>query len=141
MMKRRIDEGAQLAADLPVMARRNGTVGDVARSRIALIHPCRAAKRIARKLIEQDQQRQRAVRRRRPAIQLATASRLIDAQEFLAKQPVEIRILAEPHRLAGLLPERDDIGRRDRLRLGVAAARVAGMTFELDKTLEARGAD
>jgi len=123
------------------MSNRDGGVGDGAGVRIACIHERRAAKRIAGKLVEQQDQRQRAGRRRQPAIQLAARRSFMGVPEPLVKAAVEIRILGEPERWAGLSPECDDsaghcVGRR-RLRPYVATEISAGMKFLFDETLTA----
>lgn len=67
----KVQKDPKLGRHLPVVADFNGRRGDPARGRIAGIHARRATEGISRKLIQQQHQRQCAVRRRQPAIEIA----------------------------------------------------------------------
>ena len=67
---------------------------------------------ISRKLVQQDQQGQRALRRLRPEIQLPPRGGMVCDLEPVPEQGVESLVPGEPLRRSGLFPEGDDVGRR-----------------------------
>jgi hypothetical protein len=91
-------------------------------------------------LVEQHQQCQRALGRRHPWVEIAARRGLMCTQKRLAETAVEIRILGEPHRRAGLSPELVHIRRGHGQRPGVAGLQVsAGVKFLFDKGFAACG--
>src|SRR6185295_18637383 len=77
-----------------------------------------AAEHVARKLVEHDDKRERALRGRLPFGQPAGNRGLVGAKEFLADLRVEGRILGEPLVRPRLAPEGEDVGGADSLRVG-----------------------
>ena len=138
MAIRQIEEFPQVGRHRLIVAGIDRRGRDPARRRIGCIHPRRAAKRIARKLVQQQQQRQCALGRRHPVIEIAARRGLMRIQKRLAKTAIEIRILGEPHRRAGLQPEADHLGRGHGRRLAVAGSQVsAGMKFLFNESFAA----
>jgi len=133
MTERQIVEAPQLTRHFQVMTGHDGAIGSSAGLRIARIHPWRAAKRVARKLVEQQDQRQGARWRRQPAVQLAARCGLVRLQKALAESTIEIRILGEPQLAASVLPEYDDVVGCCWLRGCVAAQIPSSMEFLLDE--------
>ena len=112
MLEGQVEEPPDVALNLQVVPGLQRLPGD---------HPCqgiggegmaRAAEGVARKLVQQDQQGQRALRRLRPVIQRPPGSGMVCDLESLAEQGVESLVFGEPFRGAGLFPEGDDVGRR-----------------------------
>ena len=94
--------------DGAIMPGLDGRIGDEPRMAVGRVHACRAAERIAGKLIEQDDERQCAVGTLGPAGQLAARGRLMCGKEAIAKALVERVVLREPEAGSGLPPEIDD---------------------------------
>ena len=67
MHERQIEEAALLLRHLPVEAALDGAIGDGAGSRIRLVGARLPAEHVAGELIEHDDERERALRRRLPA--------------------------------------------------------------------------
>lgn len=112
MLQRQIEEAADWTLNLQVVPGFQGPVGE---------HPCqwvggegvaRAAEGVARKLVQQDQQGQRALRRPGPVIQLPPGSGEMRRLEPFPEQGVESVVLGEPLGWSGVFPEGDDVGRR-----------------------------
>lgn len=74
------------------------------------IHIRRTTKSIARKLVEQDQQRQRTLGRIPPNLAFTSHHRPMPIEKKLAKTLVERWVLGEPLTGARLPPEPDDSG-------------------------------
>src|SRR5690349_13217868 len=105
---------------------------------VAGIHAYRAAKRIARELVEQQDQRECAARRLLPAIELAATGRFIAVQKRVAEAAVECIILGKPARRARFAPEGDDVGRPAWHGGGFTNYRnPAGMGCQFDKSFAA----
>lgn len=82
----------------------------------------RAAEGVARKLVGQDQQRQRAVRRLDPVVVSARGDGHMQVEKAVMECGVEDRVLFEPA-VGGRPPERHDIvGRAVAVRIGAPAA-------------------
>ena len=109
--ERQIEESLQLRGDDAVVACVDRGIGELARRRVGRVHARRAAKGIARELVEQNHECERAGGRRVPAVELAARGRLVQWQEALAKAPIERVVLGEPERGTRTLPERNDFPR------------------------------
>ena len=72
MAERQIEELRQLAIDSSIMPGLDGSICNESRMTVGCVHACRAAERIARELIQEDDERQCAVGNARPSSQLAT---------------------------------------------------------------------
>ena len=79
-----------------VEAAGNGLFCDIERLIVGCEHAWRTAKTIARILIKQDQERQRAIAVSRPVIQFATGRRLMRRGEFFTKAVIERFVFSEP---------------------------------------------
>ena len=91
--------------------------GEVPRQRIGREHVRRAAKAVARELVEQDHQRQRAFGMVDPVVELAPRRRKMQLAEPVVEAGVECGVLREPGILSGIAPEFDDF-RRARIQFG-----------------------
>ncbi len=112
MLQRQIEEPPDVALNLQVVPGLQRPLCKMPRQRIRREGMARAAEGVARKLVQQDQQGQRALRRLRPVIQRPPGSGMVCDLESLAEQGVESLVFGEPFRGAGLFPEGDDVGRR-----------------------------
>ncbi len=112
MLEGQVEEPADIPLDLQVVPGRQGAPGEQQRQRIRREGMARAPEHIARKLVQQDQQGQRPLRRFRPGIQLAPRRREMGVPESAPEAGVEGVILGEPFAGARLFPEGDDVGRR-----------------------------
>lgn len=112
MLQRQIEEPANVARNLQVVPGRQRLLRKRARQRIRSEGMTGAAEGVARKLVQQDQQGQRALRRLRPGIQRPSGRGMVCDLEPLAEQGVESLVPGEPLRRSGLFPEGDDVGRR-----------------------------
>src|SRR5450830_70386 len=108
MLKRQIAKRTQYRLDQLIQPGVYHAPRIQTRQRVRGEHMRRAAKRVARELIEQNQQGQRAMRRGQPALQLTPSRLQVGGVEGVAKRGVERSILGEPTLGAGLLPEVDD---------------------------------
>src|SRR4030095_6200299 len=68
-----------------------------------------AAKGVARKLVQENQQGQGAIPVVRPRVEFAALRSLVGPQEAGAKVVVESLVLAKPARRAGVAPEGQDV--------------------------------
>ena len=112
MLEWQVEEPADITLDLPVVPGFQRAAGDHPRQRIGGEGMPRAPEHIARKLVQQDEQGQRTVRRLCPSVQLATGGGEMRVPETAPETGVEGVILGEPFAWAGLFPEGDDGGRR-----------------------------
>lgn len=112
MLQRQIEEAADVALDLQVVPGLQRPPGDRPRQRIGGEGVACAPEHIARKLVQQDQQGQRAFRRLRPGIQFAPRGCEMRVPETAPEAGVEGVIPGEPLRGTGVFPEGDDVGRR-----------------------------
>jgi hypothetical protein len=83
----------------------------LARGLVARIHARRAAEGVARELVEQDDEGERARRRVAPMREPPARRGLVPCQEAVPEQRVEGIVLREPARGSGRLPEGDDLAR------------------------------
>ena len=121
-----IEEELQIWRSLEIVTRVDGGPGNPERQRVGLVHARCAAKGIARELIEENEQRQRLFRRRRPLKKFAARSRLVGSEEAFAKRAIEFGVLGKPACRPGLAPESDYSSRLVRRRKGFAQPRVEG---------------
>ena len=84
-----VEEHLQRRVDLHVVAGRDRGIGDRARLAVGGVGMRRAAVEIARELIEQDRQRERAFRRARPVVVFAARRGMVDGFETRADFGVE----------------------------------------------------
>ena len=112
MLQRQIEESPDVALYLQVVPGLQRLPGDHPSQGIGGEGMARTAECVARKLVKQDQQGQRALRRRGPGIQRPPGSSMVPRLEPLAEQGVESLVPGEPLRRSGLFPEGDDVGRR-----------------------------
>jgi hypothetical protein len=91
------------------MAQRDPPPGDQARQGIGGEGVPRAAPKIARELVEQQDERQRPLRRPRPTFMLAPRGGVMRRLEPLADLRIERRALGEPSLRPRLTPEADDV--------------------------------
>src|SRR5690606_31193834 len=103
--------------------------------RIGGVHVPGAAERVARKLVQQDQQRQRAGRAAFPVIEFTPGGSHVQVQETFAECLVEGRVLAEPALGTRFAPEPDHGVRvvmglvQDRFPPGLTACRCGEHTL------------
>ena len=112
MLQRQIEEPPDVARNLQVVPGRQRLLCEKPRQRIRSEGMALAPEGVARKLVQQDQQGQRAVRRLRPEIQRPPRGGMVCDLEPFPEQGVEGVIPGEPLRGSGLFPEGDDVGRR-----------------------------
>src|SRR6185295_8867994 len=99
-----------------------------------------AAEHVARKLIEHDDERERALRGRLPFGESAGDRGLVGAKEFLADLGVEGLVLGEPLVRPRLAPEGEDVGGADRLRGGTRFhAAITSPQASANRGAESRG--
>jgi hypothetical protein len=109
VLERQVEEAAQVILDrliLPPVQRHDR---EMPRQRVGGEGMARVAEHIPRKLVQQDQQGQRALRSLRPVIQLAPGRHEVRRLEPLPEQGVEGVVLCEPLRRARFFPEADDV--------------------------------
>src|SRR5690606_25537421 len=82
VLEGQVDEEPQILRDVPVEAGRNGTLCKAERERVRREHVRRAAQRVTRHLIEQEQQRERAGRAFEPGVELAPRCREVQIEKF-----------------------------------------------------------
>ncbi len=111
MGERQVEELRDLVLNRAIVPGPDGGIRNEPRMSVGRIHTRRAAKRIARKLIEQNNERQRAVGIRSPIGEFAPRGRLVRRKEALAEALVEGVVLCEPVSRTGRAPERDDRAR------------------------------
>jgi len=112
VLERQVEEAAQVVRHQPVLPAIHRQHREMPRQRVGGEGVAGVAKAVARELVQQDQQRQRPLRRLRPVIQLAPGGGEMSRLEPVAEQGVEAVVLGEPFRRTGLFPEGDDGGRR-----------------------------
>ena len=99
--QRQIEEALLRQSEQPVGAPRDRRFGNRARRRIGCERARVAAEQVAGKLIEQDEERQRAVRRRPPVLELAGCRSPVSRKESCADLGVEGIVPLEPFRRPG----------------------------------------
>ena len=112
MLQRQIVEPADVARDLQIVPRLQGPPREHPRQRIGGEGVRRAAETVPRKLVQQDQQRQRPLGRPGPVVQLAPGGGDMGVMEAPAEFGVEGVVPGEPLFRPRLFPEGDDGGRR-----------------------------
>src|SRR5450631_3385187 len=121
-----IKEAAQLGWHLAIEAAHQGAGGNCPRQWIADEGARLPAEHVARELIEQNEQRQRAFRVGFPSGEFAGGGSFVNFKEAAANVVVESGVLLEPAFRPRLAPERDHIGgRRQSGRLRHAPSRSA----------------
>ena len=93
-----------------VEAASNRPVGHSARKRVGRERASVAAEHVARKLVEEDDESERALRVRFPCAQLAARCHLMDCQKPRPDNPVEILVLREVTFCSSIAPEGYDPG-------------------------------
>ncbi len=112
MLEGQVEEPPDVALDLQVVPGLQRPLCEKPCQRIRREGMARAAEGVARKLVQQDQQGQRALRRLRPGIQRPPGSSMVRRLEPLAEPGIESLVPGEPLRWSGFFPEGDDVGRR-----------------------------
>ena len=112
MLQRQIEEPPDVARNLQVVPGLQRLLCEKPRQWIRSEGMALAPEGVARKLVQQDQQGQRAVRRLRPEIQRPPRGGMVCDLEPFPEQGVESLVPGEPLRGSGLFPEGDDVGRR-----------------------------
>jgi len=115
MLERQVEERPQICRDALVVAIGDGKPRMVAGQRIGREHVRSAAKAVARKLVEQDHQRQCAIGRAIPVVELSPRCAPMQVRMALAELRVETVVLAEPRLLASRTPEPSDLGDRGKV--------------------------
>ena len=105
----KIEKASQGRLGGRVMAQRDRPPGGQARQGVGGKSVRRASPKIARELVQQQDQRQRPLRRSRPAVMLAPRRGVMHRLEALADGRVERRALGEPSLRPRLAPEADDV--------------------------------
>src|SRR3954464_15781118 len=114
MHERQIEELALLLRHLAVEAALESAIGDGAGDRIGLVGPRPFAEHVARKLIENEDERERALWRRLPRCELVIRGRAPERAKARRDLGVESVVLGKPFVRAGGAPEREHLHRRDR---------------------------
>jgi dihydroxyacetone kinase len=91
------------------MLRRDRRLGEGKRARV---HVCRAAEGVAGELVEQDQERKRALGRLHPVVVRARRGLEVQRHETIAEQLIERVVAAESALAPGVAPERHHASRR-----------------------------
>lgn len=112
MLQRQVEEPADIALGRQIVPGLQRPVGEMSRQRIGGEGMRRAAEAVSGKLVQQDQQRQRPLRRLGPLIQFAPRGGDMGVMEAPPELGVEGVVLGEPLFRPGLFPEGDDVGRR-----------------------------
>src|SRR5690242_17109526 len=107
MLERQIEELPTVGRRLQVEAAGDGAFGHRARQWIGGIASRVGAEHVARKLIEHDDERERAIARALPAGERSCGRRFVGGEEAGADRVVERSVLLEPLVLAGFAPERE----------------------------------
>ena len=105
--QRQIEEAPLRQWKQPVGAPRDRPFGNRARRRIGRERARVAPEQVAGKLIEQQQERQRAVRRRLPVLEPAGCRSLAGRKESCADLGIQGVVALEPFRRPGRAPERE----------------------------------
>ena len=103
--ERKIEEQAELWWQREIVAAAQEVARERERQRIGRQHVRGVAKRVARKLVQQDQQSEGAARRLGPVIEITARRRLVQGKEAVAEAGVERRVLGEPAIQSGGAPE------------------------------------
>jgi len=93
--ERQIKEQCEPIADSMIEAGGDRLMRHVQRQGVSRVHAGRVPERVARKLIEQNEKCERAVRSRPPVVQFAARGSFIQGNEACAELPVERGILRE----------------------------------------------
>lgn len=108
MGKGQAEEQPQVSIDRLHIPRCLRQAGDMSGQGVRCVHVRGATKGVARKLVEQDQQRQRALGGIQPSVAFTANHRPMQVEKTLAKASVERWVLGEPLIGARLPPEPDD---------------------------------
>src|SRR5262245_6951421 len=111
VLERKIKEAAHFRWNLAVKTTNNGACCNGTRERIGRESPSIAAKHVARKLVEEDEQRESALRALLPIGQFSGSGRLMGFEKALPDLLVEACILVEPPVRPRRAPERNDLVR------------------------------
>src|SRR5262245_51410717 len=96
VLERKIKEAAHFGRSLAVKTTNNGTRSNSTRKRIGGESPRIAAKHVARKLVEQDEQREGAMRALLPVGQFSGSGRLMGFEKALLDLLIEACLLVVP---------------------------------------------
>jgi hypothetical protein len=96
VLERDVEEPALDRGELPVEAARERSPGDLPRARVARERARRAAEEVSRQLVEEDLERDRALRRLLPGGEVSAERALDERREAPAAFRVEGRVLREP---------------------------------------------
>src|SRR5262245_27331423 len=111
VLKRKVKEAAHFGRNLAVETTHDSTGGNGPRERVGGESPRVTAKHVARKLIEKDEQRERALRALLPIGQFSGSGRLKGFEKSLPDLLVEACILVEPPVRPRRAPKRNDFVR------------------------------
>src|SRR2546423_274881 len=120
--ERQIEELALGMRDLPVEAAADCALGDAAGELVGRVRVPVVAKHVARKLVERDDERERAFRGLLPVRQLTRAGGVPEREKAPPDVEIEVRALLEPFVGSGRAPECEHVGRADRGCAGRGAA-------------------
>ncbi len=107
--ERQIEEAAQLRRHRPVVLALDRAVGNVHRHGVGPVGAPGAAEHVARELVEEQAQRQRAFRHELPLVEVAARRRLVGEEEALPAGLVEGVVLGKPLVRPGGAPERQHL--------------------------------
>ena len=126
MAEGEIEEARKLRFHRVIMSGADGSRRYAARHFIGGVHTRRAAKGIARKLVQQQQKRQRAFGGGKPAVKFTARRSFVPGDEALAKAAVKFGVLGKPEAGTGFAPE-TTIAAASAGVCFIAASRVGGM--------------
>ncbi|TPW00964.1 MAG: hypothetical protein FD125_2847 [bacterium] len=112
MLERQVEEPADISIGPQVVPGLQGASGEQPRQRIRREGMARAPEHVARILVQQHQQGERALGCFRPVIEVAPRGGEMRVPETAPETGVKGVILGEPFAGTGLFPEGDDGGRR-----------------------------
>ena len=125
MHERQIEKGAHVGRGA-IEAVKDGAAGDRPRQRVCGEGARLPTEHVARKLVEQDQQRERTLRALLPFGVLGGGGDLVEAEKMPADFVIERGVLFKPALGADVAPERDHVGGFGRIRGHGSQAAVSG---------------
>ncbi len=111
MAERQVEKALQLRLDIAIKAGVNRLCGNFARELIGCVHSRSVAEGVARKLIQQQHERQRARACLKPMAKPAARSGVVQVEEAVVEALVEFDIFCEPEVRSGLAPKIDNFNR------------------------------
>ena len=109
MLERQVEEGAQIFRQGLVVAVSDGATGDDARERVGREGVTGLAKTVARELVQQEAEGERALGGRGPVLVVTPSRGEMIELEAASELRVEGVVLGEPFLGAGLDPEGNDV--------------------------------